>query len=179
MTRLQQSSLLINFHQKNIGIQCMFMYCLFQALNGENWVFILSSHSVNSYRASVCQALGVLFFLPFIIVPCPVFLIISLSKCLEDTLKVWDNISNLKNVQGIVGAIRAPPTPLRRKAWEGVKNIKMQENTCEEWYFLQHSRAYSRIHLLTKHLLGPFSRFWDIVVNTQTRSLPSLSLYLL
>lgn len=153
----------------------MFMYCLFQALNGENWVFILSSHSVNSYRASVCQALGVLFF----------FLLLLSLSCFLDYIslqiswglleKVWDNISNLKNAGHCRGHHTAH-TPEKESLGRG-ENIKMQENTCEEWYFLQHSRAYTRIHLLTKHLLSPF-RFWHSQVNTQTRSLPSLSLYL-
>lgn len=154
------------------------MYCLFQALNGENWVFLLSSHSVNSYRASVCQALGVLFFL-LLLFPVLFSWIISLSKCLWWYLKKYETIYQTWRMQGTVRAIRAPPTALRRKAWEGVKEsrckrIPVRNDISYNTHVLTHAFIYS-LNIYWVHFLDS----GNIVVNTQTRSLPSLSLYLL
>ena len=155
------------------------MYCLFQALSGENWVFHLSSHSVNSYRASVCQALGVLFFFLLLLFPVLFSWIISLSKCLWGYLKKCETLYQTWRMQGIVRAIRAPPTPLRRKAWEGVKASRCKRIP------VRNGISYNT-HLLTHTCIYSLNTYWvhfldsgDIVVNTQTRSLPSLSLYLL
>lgn len=51
-------------------------------------------------------------------------------------------------MQGIVGAIRAPPTPLRRKAWEGVKTsrckrIPVRNGTSYNTHVLTHAFIYS------------------------------------
>ena len=98
--------------------------------------------------------------LPFIIVPCPVFLdYYSLQVSMGIHVKVYDNMSNLQSAEHRQGRQSTAHTPekesLRRR-----ERIRLQENTCEEWCFLQYSCAYSRIYLFTKYLLSPFARFW-------------------
>lgn len=95
--------------------------------------------------------------LPFIIVPCPVFLdYYSLQVSMGIRVKVYDNMSNLQSAEHCQSTAHTPEKErLRRR-----EGIRMQENTCEEWCFLQYSCAYSCIYLFTKYLLSPFARFW-------------------
>lgn len=149
-------------------------------ISGPEWgKFLLFSHSVNSYRASVCQALGVfLFFFLLLLFPVLFSWIISLSKCLWGYLKKCETIYQTCRMQGTVRAIRALPTPLRKKAWEGVKESRckrkpVRNDISYNTHVLSHPFIYS-LYVYWVHLLDS----GDIVVNTQTRSLPSLSLYL-
>ena len=99
-------------------------------ISGPEWgKFLLFSHSVNSYRASVCQALGVFFILlPFIIVPCPVFLdYFSLQMSVRILEKVWDNISNLQNARHCQGHQSTAHTPEKESLGRG-ERIKMQDD---------------------------------------------------
>ena len=133
-----------------------------------SWLILLAVSLLNRsskelpllFSGFIFYFLSSFILLPFIIVPCPVFLdYFSLQMSVRILEKVWDNISNLKNAGHCQGHQSTAHTPEKESLGRG-ESIKMQENTCEEWYFLQHSLAYSHMHLLTKHLLSPFSRFW-------------------
>lgn len=102
------------------------------SISGPEWgKFLLFSHSVNSYRASVCQALGVFLFF-FLLLLFPVlfswtFSDISPNVC-EDTWKSVRQYIKPAECKALSGPSEHCPHPWEGKPGKGWKNQDAREN---------------------------------------------------